>query len=107
MQVFNRKHSRYNKPVRICTVISGKTAKYFRNTGKGELMGFYETPLWNNRLPVEKMLLADQICENSGKPVWKEIPLNDDAVENLVIGERTRVVIIPDSDVGIAQFYFT
>lgn len=55
----------------------------------------------------EEMLLADQICENSGKPVWKEIPLNDDAVENLVIGKKIRIVIIPDSDVGIAQFYFT
>lgn len=70
-------------------------------------MGFYETPLWNNRLPVEELLLADQICENSGKPMWKEIPLNDDAVENLAIGEKIRIVIIPDPDVGIAQFYFT
>lgn len=44
---------------------------------------------------LKKNLLLRQNCDNSGKPVWKEYLLNEDAVENLPTGKKMERLGIP------------
>ena len=56
---------------------------------------------------LKKNLLLRQNCDNSGKPVWKEYLLNEDAVENLPTGKKMDLLIRLKGGAGIAEYCFS
>ena len=56
---------------------------------------------------LKKNLLLRQNCDNSGKPVWKEFLLNEDAVENLPTGKKMDLLIRLKGGAGIAEYCFS